>query len=75
MACMARSVPAVKALLSHPDIDVNFIRPDGAFPLKMAICFVSVEIVKLLLEHPNILINQVCEVSLMFTTRIGPEYM
>ena len=50
-ACIYKAYGAVKALLEHPEVDVNLPTPDQETALHFACTDNSLEIVRLLLEH------------------------
>jgi len=49
--------PLIKALLEHPDIDVNRSHSNGTTPLRMAITSGQLDTVKMLLSHKDILLD------------------
>jgi len=51
-------VNIVRALLEHPDIDVNKSNNDGDTPLGLAVKSYNIDIVRALLEHPDIDVNK-----------------
>merc|ERR1712146_141464 len=53
-ACEEGHTEIVKALLAHPEIDVNVQDQDGETPLHRACWMGQSEIVKILLAHPKI---------------------